>query len=68
MEAYRLRAWAHQCSAAEEEVKWFHDQMKDAYEVKIRGVLGADPGDDKRIEILNRIVEWKADGISYEGA
>merc|ERR1711978_399656 len=35
-----------------EEVKWFHEQMQDAYEVKIRGVLGAGEGDDKKIEIV----------------
>ena len=50
-----------------ENIKWFHEQMQDAYEVKIRGVLGPEHGDDKRIEILNRIVEWKSDGIHYEG-
>ena len=50
-----------------EEVKWLHEQMQDAYEVKIRGVLGAQAGDDKKIEILNRVVEWKSDGINYEG-
>ena len=33
---------------AEEEVRWFHDKMQDTYEVKIRGVLGADPTDDKK--------------------
>ena len=50
-----------------EEVKWFHEQMQDTSEVKIRGMLGAEAGDDKKIEILNRIVEWGADGIRYEG-
>ena len=51
----------------EEEVNWFHSQMEAAYEVKIRGVLGPEEGDDKKIEILNRIVEWGEDGIRYEG-
>ena len=51
----------------EADVRWFHSQMEAAYEVKIRGILGPEEGDDKRIEILNRIVEWGADGIRYEG-
>ena len=51
----------------EEQIKWFHENMQSTYEVTIRGMLGPEVGDDKRIEILNRVVEWGADGISYEG-
>ena len=51
----------------EEQIKWFHESMQSTYEVTIRGMLGPEVGDDKRIEILNRVVEWGADGITYEG-
>lgn len=40
--------------------------MQDRYEVKIRGRLGPDSKDDKTITILNKCLEWKADGIHYE--
>ena len=34
--------------------------------VKVRGVLGPDPGDDKAISILNRVVRWEKDHLRYE--
>ena len=34
--------------------------------VKVRGVLGPDPGNDKEISILNRIVRWEKDHLRYE--
>ena len=40
--------------------------MKDEYEVMVRGMLGPDRKDDKKISILNRCVEWKKDEIWYE--
>ena len=52
---------------SDEEVKLFHRKMKEAYEVKIRGVLGPEAKDQKLITILNRIIEWKEDGLHYEG-
>ena len=33
-------------------------KMEEWYEVKVRGTLGDDPGDVKKITILNRSVEW----------
>ena len=50
-----------------EQISWFHGNMEGAYEVKIRGVLGPEATDDKKIEVLNRTIEWGEDGISYEG-
>ena len=50
-----------------EEVEWFQTKMQDAYEVKIRGVLGPEAHDCKRIEILNRVVCRGDRGITYEG-
>ena len=40
--------------------------MQDQYEVKVRGRLGPDRGDDKSMTILNTCLEWKDDGIHYE--
>ena len=40
--------------------------MRQLYDIKVRGVLGPDPNDDKEIRILNRILTWSADGLHYE--
>ena len=40
--------------------------MQAEYEIKIRGRLGPDDTDDKNIRILNRCLEWRADGLAYE--
>ena len=34
--------------------------------MRVRGVLGPDPEDDKEISILNRIVRWEKDHLRYE--
>ena len=36
------------------------------YDMKIRGKLGLDRGDDKSIPILDRCVEWAKNGILYD--
>lgn len=50
----------------EEDMKWCTQMMKDEYEVKVRGMLGPDRQDDKKISILNRCIEWKKNEIWYE--
>ena len=35
-------------------------------DIKVRGMLGPGPRDDKEISILNRIVSWGNEGIEYE--
>ena len=40
-------------------------KMRERYEIKMRGILGPEPGDMKAIEILNRTVAWKDDFIEY---
>ena len=40
--------------------------MKQSYEIKVRGLLGPDPKDDKTMIILNRCVEWREKSIAYE--
>jgi hypothetical protein len=44
----------------------FEHAMKEHYELKVRGRLGPEKGDDKEIRILNRVVRCTADGIEYE--
>jgi len=39
--------------------------MEKSYELKVRGILGDEAGDDKRITILSRVVEWVQEGIRY---
>ena len=40
--------------------------MKDTYELKVRGVMGDEPHDDKQIVILNRTLAWKEDRLEYK--
>ena len=53
-------------AGTDEELDKCSKMMKEEYDVKIRGKLGPDKGDDKPITILNRCVEWGRDGILYE--
>ena len=39
--------------------------MKKVYELKIRGILGDEAGDDKEIVILNRTLAWTEEGLEY---
>ena len=34
------------------------EQFKETYELKVRGIMGDEPGDDKEIVILNRRLRW----------
>ena len=36
------------------------------YLTKVRGLIGPEPHDEKAIVILNRIIEWRGDGIVME--
>ena len=40
--------------------------MKSWFDIKIRGLLGMDEGDDKEVVILGRLVRYTASGIEYE--
>jgi hypothetical protein len=40
--------------------------MKNAYELKVRAILGDEQEDDKNITILNRNLSWEEDGLKYE--
>ena len=50
----------------EEDLNWFKMKINDKFEVKFRGRMGPCPGDDKSVRILNRVVEWRAEGIAVE--
>jgi len=41
-------------------------RMREWYEIKVRGTIGDEPGDDSEMTILNRRVEWKDGVITYE--
>ena len=49
-----------------ESLDWFENEIKRKFEVKVRGRLGPEDGDDKSIRILNRVVDWGEEGIRYE--
>ena len=50
----------------EEELKWTEDVLRKKYPVKMRGILGPEPGDSKEAIILNRSVRWRDDGVVFE--
>jgi hypothetical protein len=50
----------------ERSLDWFRTMIQGKFEVKLRGRLGPDVGDNKSIRILNRIVTWDNQGIKYE--
>ena len=45
---------------------WCTTIMQEEYDVKIRGRLGPDKHDQTSITILDRCLEWRADGLYYE--
>ena len=44
--------------ADENDLEWFAKQLNEALIVKVRGVLGGDRGDLKKITLLSRIVRY----------
>ena len=51
---------------AEEDLRWVRTLLESKYIVKMRAMLGPEPGDANVADILGRTVEWKADEIWYE--
>ena len=45
----------------EDGLDWSREEISKRFEVKFRARLGGGPKDDKRVRILNRVVEWKDD-------
>ena len=54
--------WPH----GPEELDRFRSRIETKLEVNFRGRLGADPGDDKEIRMLNRVVAMADEGLEYE--
>ena len=42
------------------------ERMREVYELKVRGILGDEPDDDKEITILNRTLRWTTEGLEYK--
>ncbi len=40
--------------------------MQKWYELKVRSILGPEPGDDKQATILGRILKWGSTALTYE--
>ena len=45
---------------------WFKSAITTKWQVKVKGRIGPNASDTKIIQVLNRLVEWKEDGIHYE--
>ena len=50
----------------EEHLRWIMREMAGWFEIKLRGMLGPEKGDDKEVTILGRVVRWRWWGIEYE--
>ena len=48
------------------DLEWVRDVLPAKYILKVRGILGPDPGDQKSIVILGRVVEWRKDELWWE--
>jgi hypothetical protein len=51
---------------SEEGLNWFQKEVKRKFEVKVRGRIGPGNNDEKEIRLLNRVFEWKDEGIYVE--
>ena len=60
-----LRVVAHGVSHVKE-LDWLREKISERFEVKFRGRLGPEVGDDKSIGLLNRVISWTDAGIEYE--
>ena len=41
-------------------------RLREHYQLKVRGILGGEPGDVEEITILNRKLTWRANEMKYE--
>ena len=48
------------------ELKRIAERLREVYELKVRGILGDGPEDDKEIKILNRTLQWTSEGLKYK--
>ena len=52
--------------AQESNLNWFRGQLEDRFSIKDRGILGPDRHDLKQIRLLNRVITWTDDSITFE--
>lgn len=50
----------------EKDLNWIKELMATWFDIKVRGMLGMDPKDDKEMVTLGKIVKWTNEGITYE--
>jgi hypothetical protein len=50
----------------EPDLRWVEQVLRRKYPVKMRGILGPDPQDDKELSILNRKICWKQDEVTFQ--
>jgi hypothetical protein len=64
----RLVVWGDDFSflGREKDLLDILDKMRAWYLIKLRGIVGPDPGDLKEIRILNRLLRWTTEGVEYE--
>ena len=64
-----LRSYIHGddfvTTGADKDLKWMRQELEKTYELKTQ-VLGPDEGDLQQVRVLNRILTWGQEGISYE--
>ena len=49
-----------------QELDWFRTLLAANFEVKFRARLGPGAEDDKAVRVLNRVLTWTPDGLTYE--
>ena len=48
------------------ELEWAASYLQTCFQIKVRALLGGDPGGDKEATVLGRTVRWGVGGIEYE--
>ena len=52
---------------AEEALDWFKAEIQLVYAIDFKARLGPEKNDQKSVRLLNRVIEWTAEGINIEG-
>ena len=52
--------------AEEKDLIWLKNKLSEFFLIKDRGILGPDPHDLKQIRLLNRIITWNSNSITFE--
>ena len=50
------------CLGSLEDIRWYEDQMRQAFEIKIKGTLSEAKGCDREVRVLNRVVRLDEEG------